>query len=173
MPNSSVNPNPMPINNDLHSLSSASPDLSNHHHAPPPLPPHNYANMPINKNPLPPPRQEEPVQQPRQYNQFRGNQRYNDTQTLRADQKLEYPPPLKEVPQFIVNGDLNHQVVDGGASGRPHFREVHLDYDSRTAETKAEPQQATRIPTGHARRDNRSSLRMKHRKEMEQAQMRF
>ena len=190
MPNSSVNPNPMPINNDLHSLSSASPDLSNHHHAPPPLPPHNYANMPINKNPLPPPRQEEPVQQPRQYNQFRGNQRYtdnqqqhhhssdqeplsyNDTQTLRADQKLEYPPPLKEVPQFITNGDLNHQLVDGGASGRPHFREVHLDYDSRTAETKAEPQQATRIPSGHARRDNRSSLRTKHRKEMEQAQMR-
>merc|ERR1739838_924383 len=97
---------------------------------------------------------------------------YNDTQTLRADQKLEYPPPLKEVPQFIVNGDLNHQVVDGGASGRPHFREVHLDYDSRTAEPKADPQQATRIPSGHARRDNRSSLRMKHKKEMEQAQMR-
>ena len=211
--NMPVNSNPMPINNDLHSLSSASPDLSNHA---PPLPPHNYANMPINKNPLPPPRQEDPAQAPRQYNHQSGyevrnqepaqaprkynhqssyeminnnqnNQRYNnnqqssdqeplsynDTQTLRADQKLEYPPPLKE-PQF-TNGDLNHQQqqqhqVD--ASSRPHFRQVHLDYDSRTAETKAEPQQATRIPSGHARRDNRASLRQKHRKEMEQAQLR-
>ena len=66
MPNSipvNSNPNPMPIQNDLNSLSSASPDLSNSH-APPPLPPHNYANMPINKNPLPPPRQEEPAPPP-------------------------------------------------------------------------------------------------------------
>merc|ERR1719384_1947293 len=111
MPSSSVNPNPMPINNDLHSLSSASPDLSNHHTAPP-LPPHNYANMPINKNPLPPPRNDD-----QRFNRFsRPNYQrfsvttdqssadernqvadrladpfsYNDTQTLRADQKLNY-----------------------------------------------------------------------------------
>ena len=34
----------------------------------------------------------------------------------------------------------------------------------------AEPQQATRIPTGHARRENRASLRAKHKRDMEQAQ---
>ena len=38
---------------------------------------------------------------------------YNDTQTLRADQKLEYPPPLKEPNQFITNGDIinNQQTL--------------------------------------------------------------
>ena len=63
-----VNSHPMPaISNDVQSVSSASPDLSSSHigHASsqhavaPPLPPHNYANMPINKNPLPPPRNED------------------------------------------------------------------------------------------------------------------
>ena len=53
----SVNTHPMPVNTDIQSVSSASPDLSNSHA--PPLPPHNYANMPINKNPLPPPRNDD------------------------------------------------------------------------------------------------------------------
>ena len=71
----SVNSHPMPaVSTDIQSVSSASPDLSNPH-APfgasrniggaPPLPPHNYANMPVNKNPLPPPRNDD-----QRYNKF-------------------------------------------------------------------------------------------------------
>ena len=144
--NMPVSKDPSGVPQDMHSLSSASPDLSA-----PPLPPHNYANMPLNKNPLPPPRQEEPRRLRRQFYESDEPLGYNDTQTLRADQRLEYPPPPKE-------DHVDH--------GRGHFRQIHLDYD-----TKAEPQQATRIPLGHARRDNRASLRAKHRKEMEQANL--
>ena len=192
----SVNPNPMPTAHDLHSLSSASPDLSN----PPPLPPHNYANMPLNKNPMPPPR-EDPVsnnssqgQQPgvsnnRKFSQFRQTHQsthrfndqssdqeplsYNDTQTLRADQRLEYPPPPKEE-GFFGNSGSNGMDLADGPGFKPQFRQIHLDYDSRQQnETKAEPQQAaSRVPLGHARRENRASLRAKHKKEMEQANTR-
>ena len=171
--NMPVNSHPMPQNHDLNSLSSASPDLSN----PPPLPPHNYANMPLNKNPMPPPRQEDPpmthTNQPRKFSQFRNSRfnepssdqetlGYNDTQTLRADQRLEYPPPPKDDPY----GSSDH----GDGPARPHFRQVHLDYDSN--QTKAEPQQASRVPIGNMRRENRASLRAKHRKDMEQANSR-
>ena len=74
----SVSSHPMPaVSTDIQSVSSASPDLSNPHGPPfgggvsrningaagggaaPPLPPHNYANMPVNKNPLPPPRNDD------------------------------------------------------------------------------------------------------------------
>ena len=76
------------------------------------------------------------------------------------------------------------------------FRQLHLDYDmsnnkennishhhehqeeefgGKIQNNRAEPQQqaasaATRIPSGHMRRD-RASLRLKHRKEMEQAKL--
>ena len=177
--NMPVNNHPMPQTNDQNSISSASPDLSHHNHAPP-LPPHNYANMPINKNPLPPPRTEE--QQPRRTYNFNRQSRYqniesdqeplsyNDTQTLRADQKLEYPPPPKE--DLKSNGFSDST----DSSAKPQFRQLHLDYGggnngrSESRATAAEPQQATRIPTGHARRENRASLRAKHRRDMEQAQ---
>ena len=181
--NMPVNNHPMPSSsmNDQHSLSSASPDLSANHA--PPLPPHNYANMPINKNPLPPPRTEEQtnpqsrrsyLNRPR-YSAIDSDQEplsYNDTQTLRADQKLEYPPPPKE--DLRSNGFPDS--LDGNSGAKPQFRQLHLDYggaNNRGAEPKAaqaEPQQATRIPTGHARRENRASLRAKHRRDMEQAQ---
>ena len=67
-------------------------------------------------------------------------------------------------------------------SEKPQFRQLHLDYDLNYKENSpresqpnpatkiAEPQQATRIPTGHMRRD-RASLRAKHRKDMEQAKL--
>lgn len=167
----------MPAANDQNSISSASPDLS-HNHAPP-LPPHNYANMPINKNPLPPPRTEEPrnQEQPRRsyfnrqprYTAIESDQEplsYNDTQTLRADQKLEYPPPPKE--ELKSNGFSDST----DSSAKPQFRQLHLDYGGGNvrSESRAEPQQATRIPTGHSRRENRASLRAKHRRDMEQAQ---
>jgi len=179
--NMPVNNHPMPQTNDQNSISSASPDLSHHNHAPP-LPPHNYANMPINKNPLPPPRTEEPPQSRRTYNFNRQSRyqniesdqeplSYNDTQTLRADQKLEYPPPPKE--ELRSNNGFSDST---DSSAKPQFRQLHLDYGggnngrSESRATTAEPQQATRIPTGHARRENRASLRAKHRRDMEQQQ---
>ena len=97
---------------------------------------------------------------------------YNDTQTLRADQKLEYPPPPKE--ELRSNGFPDS--LDGNTnSAKPQFRQLHLDYGGGNNRTEAkaamaEPQQATRIPTGHARRENRASLRAKHKRDMEQAQ---
>ena len=155
---------PMHGSSDLNSLSSASPDLSN---GPPPLPPHNYANMPINKNPLPPPRQDEP----RKFRRFEPEPEplgYNDTQTLRADQRLDYPPPPppKDSEPAYTNGV---DSLDNGGHNRPQFRQLHVDYD---AKSRAEPQQATRVPSGHARRDNRASLRAKHRKDLEEAALR-
>lgn len=97
---------------------------------------------------------------------------YNDTQTLRADQKLDYPPPPKE--ELRSNGFPDS--LDGNTnSAKPQFRQLHLDYGGGNNRTEAkaamaEPQQATRIPTGHARRENRASLRAKHKRDMEQAQ---
>ena len=106
---------------------------------------------------------------------------YNDTQTLRADQRLNYPPPPKE--NEILNG--HHHNNQQQFHEKTQFRQLHLDYDmnnkennssqpaAATIQNRAEPQQqasATRIPSGHMRRD-RASLRAKHRKEMEQAKL--
>ena len=97
---------------------------------------------------------------------------------MRADQKLNYPPPPKE--NELVNGHNHNQNFHQQSSEKPQFRQLHLDYDLNYKEnsnvsqpnpaTKAEPQQATRIPTGHMRRD-RASLRAKHRKDMEHAKL--
>ena len=102
---------------------------------------------------------------------------YNDTQTLRADQKLNYPPPPKMEPDGMLTngGDHHHHNLHQYAEKQqPQFRQLHLDYDMNSKENnsqnKAEPQQASRIPTGHMRRD-RASLRAKQRKDMEQARM--
>ena len=106
---------------------------------------------------------------------------YNETQTLRADQRLNYPPPPKEN-DILMNGHHQNQFHE-----KTQFRQLHLDYDMNNKEnnisheqqatiqqqnSRAEPQQqqATRIPSGHMRRD-RASLRAKHRKEMEQAKI--
>ena len=110
-------------------------------------------------------------QEPLSYNDTQ-TLRADDTQTLRADQKLEYPPPPKE--ELRSNGFPDS--LDGNTnSAKPQFRQLHLDYGGGNNRTEAkaamaEPQQATRIPTGHARRENRASLRAKHKRDMEQAQ---
>ena len=109
---------------------------------------------------------------------------YNDTQTLRADQRLNYPPPPKE--NEILNG--HHHNNQQQFHEKTQFRQLHLDYDmnnkennssqpaaAATIQNRAEPQQqasATRIPSGHMRRD-RASLRAKHRKDMEQQQVKL
>ena len=188
--NMPVNSHPMPpahahsahahSAHDQNSLSSASPDLSA-----PPLPPHNYANMPINKNPQPPPRSDEPrsLDAPRRPYNFNRQPRYtaiesdqeplsyNDTQTLRADQKLDYPPPRSDEPRSLeaprMSKTENGFSDSTDTSSKPQFRQLHLDYGGSN---RAEPQQATRIPSGHARRENRASLRAKHRRDMEEAQ---
>ena len=96
---------------------------------------------------------------------------------MRADQKLNYPPPPKMEPDGMLTngGDHHHHNLHQYAEKQqPQFRQLHLDYDMNSKENnsqnKAEPQQASRIPTGHMRRD-RASLRAKQRKDMEQARM--
>ena len=99
-----------------------------------------------------------------------------------------------------MNGHGNHQNHNNHhqfheKTTQQQFRQLHLDYDmsnnkennishhheqeeefgGKIQNSRAEPQQqtaaaATRIPSGHMRRD-RASLRLKHRKEMEQAKL--
>ena len=53
---------------------------------------------------------------------------YNDTQTLRADQRLNYPPPPKEN-DILMNGHHQNQFHE-----KTQFRQLHLDYDMNNKE---------------------------------------
>ncbi len=110
--------------------------------------------------------------------------------------RLDYQPPKAMMPEPSYNNvNGNHGSLGDDQSSPPSFdfqqqqapitphREITIDYDANNVSgsggtkmsnsnngSKAEPQQATRIPSGHMRRD-RNSLRAKQRKEMEEARL--
>ena len=176
-----------PTGNDMSSLiSSSSPDSS----IAPPLPPHqpNYVNTSeVNLPPPPPPllRRSGPqevssVNNDRQsylstYQPY--GETYNDTQTLRADDT--------RLQEFRSQNGFSFQQSE---PPKQPTRQINIDYDQHNGHryqhinsssentsvpnspVKHEPPQSfekTRVPIGNQRRENRSSLRAKHRKDME------
>ena len=126
------------------------------------------------------------------------NVNYNDMMTLKLDARLNYHPqeddqpslqqqqqqplslpPLQPNPHRQQNGHSSHTNGSKEPTSMAHnaHRQITLDYGSmfETSNDKAsvdatdDLQRATRVPTGHQRRD-RASLRAKHKQDMEKQQ---